>query len=278
MLPPIWILGEIEGPGITLSVIWIIGLRSYHYSNSLSLFWIFKYILIVGIWLGSLATTIFQILFWRPQRDLWHQVKIFKVMSSLDGWRNNKKKFFLSWDGPYVVLEKNSDVHYKISKTGSSNKWQIVHYNRLRARERWAGSTQGLHSTCTRKTTANWRSSRRLAGNSKSGTFLGKHYTKDFFVKTKKHLETSRDTDGWRKKMTSSTISLRNRRKLLRSDKKQTKRCRTLRKYRPLNRRDLMREGEREREHDRSKPGTPSPKCRASGPTRDNGSTKQFSG
>ena len=41
------------------------------------------------------------------------------------------RKFFVPWDGPYVVLEKTCDVHYKIPKTGSSNKWQIVHYKRL---------------------------------------------------------------------------------------------------------------------------------------------------
>ena len=45
-------------------------------------------------------------------------------------------KFFLPWDGPYVVLEKTSDVHYKISKTGSSNKWQCVHYNRLKPKKK----------------------------------------------------------------------------------------------------------------------------------------------
>ena len=44
----------------------------------------------------------------------------------------NSRKLFLPWDGPYVVLEKISDVLYKISKTGSSNKWQIVHYSRLK--------------------------------------------------------------------------------------------------------------------------------------------------
>ena len=41
------------------------------------------------------------------------------------------RKFFLPYDGPYVVLEKTWDVRYNISKTGSSNRRQIVHYNRL---------------------------------------------------------------------------------------------------------------------------------------------------
>ena len=46
------------------------------------------------------------------------------------GWQfapHNAKSgnFFLPWDGPHVVLEKTSDVHYKISKTGSSNQWQM---------------------------------------------------------------------------------------------------------------------------------------------------------
>ena len=37
-------------------------------------------------------------------------------------YKAKSRKFFLPWDGPYVALEKISDVHYKISKTGSSNK------------------------------------------------------------------------------------------------------------------------------------------------------------
>ena len=46
--------------------------------------------------------------------------------------RAKTRKYFLLWDGSYVLLEKISDVHYKISENGSSNKWQIVHYNRLK--------------------------------------------------------------------------------------------------------------------------------------------------
>ena len=45
-----------------------------------------------------------------------------------DPQKAKSRKLFLPWDGPYVVLEKTSDVLYKIFQTGSSNKWQIVHY------------------------------------------------------------------------------------------------------------------------------------------------------
>ena len=42
------------------------------------------------------------------------------------------KKFFLPWDGPYNIIEKTSEVNYKISKDANAKKWQIVHYNRLK--------------------------------------------------------------------------------------------------------------------------------------------------
>ena len=42
------------------------------------------------------------------------------------------RKFFLPWIGPYNIIERTSEVNYKISKDTNSKKWQIVHYNRLK--------------------------------------------------------------------------------------------------------------------------------------------------
>ena len=42
------------------------------------------------------------------------------------------RKFFLPWIGPYNIIERNSEVNYKISKDTNSKKWQIVYYNRLK--------------------------------------------------------------------------------------------------------------------------------------------------
>ena len=42
------------------------------------------------------------------------------------------RKFFLPWIGPYNIIERTSEVNYKITKDTSSKKWQIVHYNRLK--------------------------------------------------------------------------------------------------------------------------------------------------
>ena len=43
------------------------------------------------------------------------------------------KKFNLPWEGPYLVLERISDVTYKIAKEPvKEDRWQIVHYNRLK--------------------------------------------------------------------------------------------------------------------------------------------------
>ena len=42
------------------------------------------------------------------------------------------RKFFIPWIGPYNIIERTSEVIYKISKDTNSKKWQIVHYNRLK--------------------------------------------------------------------------------------------------------------------------------------------------
>ena len=42
------------------------------------------------------------------------------------------RKFFLPSIGPYNIIERTSEVNYKISKDTNSKKLQIVHYNRLK--------------------------------------------------------------------------------------------------------------------------------------------------
>ena len=42
------------------------------------------------------------------------------------------RKFYLPWDGPFIIVDKVSEVNYKISKENNAAKWQIVHYNRLK--------------------------------------------------------------------------------------------------------------------------------------------------
>ena len=42
------------------------------------------------------------------------------------------KKFFLLWEGPYIVLERTSEVNYKVSEPQRLDKWRILHYNLLK--------------------------------------------------------------------------------------------------------------------------------------------------
>ena len=43
------------------------------------------------------------------------------------------RKFKLPWVGPYLILERISEVNYKIVlKARPNGRWQIVHYNRLK--------------------------------------------------------------------------------------------------------------------------------------------------
>ena len=68
-----------------------------------------------------------------PRRSLWRKLPQWWSNLAVRSRKVKSRKYFLPWDGPYVVLEKTSDAHYKISKTGSCIKWQIiVHYNRLK--------------------------------------------------------------------------------------------------------------------------------------------------
>ena len=42
------------------------------------------------------------------------------------------RQFFLPWEESYVVLERTSEVNYKISKQNTPAKWKIVHFNLLK--------------------------------------------------------------------------------------------------------------------------------------------------
>ena len=42
------------------------------------------------------------------------------------------KKFFLPWEGPYVVLERTSEVNYKVAKPNQLAKFRILHFNMLK--------------------------------------------------------------------------------------------------------------------------------------------------
>ena len=50
-------------------------------------------------------------------------------------WTKEKiksKKFFLPWDGPYVVLAKVSEVNYKVAKPSTPAKVRYLHFNMLK--------------------------------------------------------------------------------------------------------------------------------------------------
>ena len=42
------------------------------------------------------------------------------------------RKFYLPWHSPFEVLSRTSEVTYMISKRGNKEKWQKVHFNRLK--------------------------------------------------------------------------------------------------------------------------------------------------
>ena len=46
--------------------------------------------------------------------------------------RAKSRKFYLPWQGPYEVLNKTSEVTYKICKRGRPERWTKVHFNRLK--------------------------------------------------------------------------------------------------------------------------------------------------
>ena len=53
------------------------------------------------------------------------------------------RKFFFPWRDPFEVLSRTSEVIYMICKRGNKDKWQKVHYNRLK---RYRGDPEIRHS------------------------------------------------------------------------------------------------------------------------------------
>ena len=53
------------------------------------------------------------------------------------------RKFFLLWHGPFEVLSRTSEVTYTICKRGNKEKWQKVHFNRLKP---YRGDPEKRHS------------------------------------------------------------------------------------------------------------------------------------
>ena len=53
-------------------------------------------------------------------------------MLLLEPHKAKSRKFQLPWHGPYEVLGQTSEVNYHISKPGSPEKWQNIHFNRLK--------------------------------------------------------------------------------------------------------------------------------------------------
>ena len=53
------------------------------------------------------------------------------------------RKFYLPWHGPFEVLSRTSEVTYMICKRGNKEKWQRVHFNRLKP---YRGNPEMRHS------------------------------------------------------------------------------------------------------------------------------------
>ena len=53
------------------------------------------------------------------------------------------RKFYLPWHGPFEVLSRTSEVTYMICKRGNKEKWQKVHFNRLKP---YKGDPEVRHS------------------------------------------------------------------------------------------------------------------------------------
>ena len=53
-------------------------------------------------------------------------------MLLLEPHKANSRKFHLPWHGPYEVLGQTSEVNYQICKPGCTEKWQNIHFRRLK--------------------------------------------------------------------------------------------------------------------------------------------------
>ena len=74
----------------------------------------------------------------RRQKDRYHKKVYGKPYEKQDKvWVYSKhkaksRKFFLQLEGPCVVLERTSEVNYKVAKPNQMAKWRILHYNMLK--------------------------------------------------------------------------------------------------------------------------------------------------
>ena len=49
------------------------------------------------------------------------------------GLPKTEGKVFLPWEGPYVVLERTSEVKYKVAELGQLRRWRILQYKLLKS-------------------------------------------------------------------------------------------------------------------------------------------------
>ena len=74
----------------------------------------------------------------RRQKDPYHKKFYGKPYGKQDKvWVYSKHeakywKFFLTWEGPFVVSEQTSEVDYKVAKPNQIAKGRILHYNMLK--------------------------------------------------------------------------------------------------------------------------------------------------
>ena len=74
----------------------------------------------------------------RKQKDQYHKKVYGKPNEKQDKvWVYSKheaksREFFLPLEGPYVVLERTSEINYKVAKPSQMAKWKILHYNMLK--------------------------------------------------------------------------------------------------------------------------------------------------
>ena len=74
----------------------------------------------------------------RRQKDYYHR-KVHgepfepgDLVWLLEPHKAKSRKFYLPWQGPYEVLSRTSEVNYRICKKSAPEKWQKVHFNRLK--------------------------------------------------------------------------------------------------------------------------------------------------
>ena len=74
----------------------------------------------------------------RRRKDLYHKKVYGEPYKEGDReWlfsphKAKSRKFFLPWEGPYVVEERLNEVIYKVWKESKPSKWFTVHFNRLK--------------------------------------------------------------------------------------------------------------------------------------------------